>query len=97
MNSTQHILILGTGAAGAAAARSLAGREDVRVTLVGETGVTPYTRMLIKGIAFGVTPPDIIRIPLPEVDLVSDTVVEVDTGSQEVQLASCLLYTSRCV
>lgn len=88
MNSTQHILILGTGAAGAAAARSLAGREDVRVTLVGETGVTPYTRMLIKGIAFGVTPPDIIRIPLPEVDLVSDTVVEVDTGSQEVQLAS---------
>ena len=30
----QHVLILGSGAAGAAAARTLASRDDVRVTLV---------------------------------------------------------------
>ena len=47
----QHVLILGSGAAGAAAARTLASRDDVRVTLVTRTGETPYTRMLIKVLA----------------------------------------------
>lgn len=88
ISSTPHILILGAGAAGAAAARTLATRDDVRVTLVGETGVTPYTRMHIKGIAFGATPPEIITLPLPEVELISDTAVEVDLAAREVQLDS---------
>ena len=52
----QHVLILGSGAAGVAAARALASREDVRVTLVARTGETPYIRMHIKGVAFGPTP-----------------------------------------
>lgn len=88
MTATPHVLILGAGAAGAAAARSLASRDDVRVTLVAQTGETPYTRMLIKGIAFGPTPPEAITLPLPEVEVVADTVLEVNTSAKQVQLAS---------
>lgn len=47
-----HVLILGSKA-GVAAARALASREDILVTLAVRTGETPYTRMLIKGVAFG--------------------------------------------
>ena len=67
--TTQHVLILGSGAAGAAAARTLATRDDVRVTMVTRTGETPYTRMLIKGIAFGPTPPEMIKLPLPQIEV----------------------------
>ena len=74
--TTQHVLILGSGAAGAAAARTLASRDDVRVTLVTRTGETPYTRMLIKGIAFGQTPPEMIKLPLPQIEVIADTVLK---------------------
>ena len=74
--TTQHVLILGSGAAGAAATRTLASRDDVRVTLVTRTGETPYTRMLIKGIAFGPTPPEMIKLPLPQIEVIADTVLE---------------------
>lgn len=84
----QHVLILGSGAAGVAAARALASREDVRVTLVARTGETPYIRMHIKGVAFGPTPPEMITLPLPDVEIISDTAVEVDTSAKEVQFAS---------
>jgi len=80
----QHVLILGSGAAGVAAARALASREDVRVTLVARTGETPYIRMHIKGVAFGPTPPEMITLPLPDVEIISDTAVEVDTSAKEV-------------
>ena len=84
----QHVLILGSGAAGAAAARTLASRDDVRVTLVTRTGETPYTRMLIKGIAFGPTPPEMIKLPLPQIEVIADTVLKVDTSAKQVQLTS---------
>lgn len=84
----QHVLILGSGAAGAAAARTLASRDDVRVTLVTRTGETPYTRMLIKGIAFGPTPPEMIKLPLPQIEVIADTVLEVDTSAKQVRLTS---------
>ena len=86
--TTQHVLILGSGAAGAAAARTLASRDDVRVTLVTRTGETPYTRMLIKGIAFGPTPPEMIKLPLPQIEVIADTVLEVDTSAKQVRLTS---------
>lgn len=86
--TTQHVLILGSGAAGAAAARTLASHDDVRVTLVARTGETPYTRMLIKGIAFGPTPPEIIKLPLPQVEVIADTVLDVDTSVKQVRLES---------
>ncbi|WP_282856895.1 NAD(P)/FAD-dependent oxidoreductase [Pseudoclavibacter helvolus] len=86
--TTPHVLILGSGAAGAAAARTLSSREDVRVTLVARTGETPYTRMLIKGIAFGPTPPEIIKLPLPQAHVIADTALDVDTSVKQVRLAS---------
>ncbi|RGE19055.1 FAD-dependent oxidoreductase [Leucobacter sp. wl10] len=86
--TTPHVLIVGTGAAGAAAARRLATEREVRVTLVGDTEVTPYTRMLIKGIAFGSTPPELIALPLPEVDRLADSVTRIDPVDREAHLAS---------
>lgn len=83
-----HVLILGSGAAGAAAARTLASRDDVRVTLVVRTGEAPITRMAIKGIAFGQTPPEAIKLPLPQVSVVADTVIAVDIAAKKVRLAS---------
>jgi 3-phenylpropionate/trans-cinnamate dioxygenase ferredoxin reductase subunit len=83
-----HVLILGSGAAGTSAARTLASRDDVRVTLVVRTGETPYTRMLIKGIAFGHTPRDAITLPLPQVKVIADTATAVDTTGKKVRLAS---------
>lgn len=86
--TTPHILILGSGAAGTAAARVLATRNDVRVTLVTRTGETPYTRILIKAIAFGPTPPEAIMLPLPQIEVMSDTVLDVDFWAKQVRLAS---------
>ncbi|WP_396290662.1 FAD-dependent oxidoreductase [Curtobacterium sp. KT1] len=86
--TTQHVLILGSGAAGTAAARTLSSRDDVQVTLVTRTGETPYTRMLIKGIAFGPTQPEIIKLPLPQIEVIADTVLDVDTSAKQVRLTS---------
>lgn len=86
--ATPQILVLGAGAAGSAAARSLAARDDVRVTLVTQTRETPYTRMLIKGVAFGPTSPELIKLPLPDIEVIADTVVGVKPSVQVVQLAS---------
>jgi NADH dehydrogenase FAD-containing subunit len=74
--------------AGVAAARHLASQGGVVATLVGETGVTPYTRMLIKGVAFGPTPPGFITLRLPEVEYLADTVTGIDPGDREVRLTS---------
>ena len=50
--SPQKVLILGAGAAGAAAARVLHGSGTVSVTLVDRTGQAPYNRTLVnKGVA----------------------------------------------
>ena len=86
--SVPHIVILGAGAAGVAAARALAARDDVAVTLVGRTGETPYIRMHVKGVAFGPTPPELIKAPLPSVEYVADSAVEVDADARRVRLES---------
>lgn len=86
--TTKHVLVLGAGSAGTAAARALVHREDARVTLVARTGERPYTRMLIKGVAFGPTPPEIIQLPLPDVELTAETVTDIDVATQQVHLAS---------
>lgn len=83
-----HVIILGAGAAGAAAARVLGARNDIRVTVVARTGETPYTRMFIKGIAFGPASPETITLALPDVDLITDTAETIDPAAEEVQLAS---------
>jgi len=56
--------------------------------MVTRTGETPYTRMLIKGIAFGPTPPEMIKLPLPQIEVIADTVLDVDTTAKRVQLTS---------
>lgn len=86
--SAHHVVILGAGAAGTAAARALTGHDGIITTIVGETGQTPYTRMLIKGVAYGMTTPDIITLPMPQTDFRADTAQHVDTAAQEVRLAS---------
>lgn len=86
--SVPHIVILGAGAAGTAAARVLAKRADATVTLVGRTDETPYVRMNIKGVAFGPTPAELIQAPLPPVSYVADSVRRVDAPAKLVQLAS---------
>ncbi|MHA7133736.1 FAD-dependent oxidoreductase [Oerskovia turbata] len=86
--TAHHVVILGAGAAGSSAARVLAGRDGVTTTLVGRTDEVPYTRMLVKGVAFGTTEPELVRLPLPPVDFVADTAERVDLGAREVHLAS---------
>lgn len=88
MTTTPHVLILGAGAAGSAAARTLASRDDVQVSLVTQTGETPYTRMLIKGIAFGPARPELITLPLPGLEMIADTVLEADVTAKRLKLAS---------
>lgn len=83
-----HILILGAGAAGAAAARTLTSREDVRVTLVVQTGETPYIRMLIKDVAFGPASPETAGLRLPDIEVIADTAEEIDPVAKTVELAS---------
>lgn len=86
--TTPHIVILGAGAAGTAAARTLSTLADLRVTLVTDSGDAPYTRMLIKGVAFGPTPPEMIRLGLPDVDVLADRADSVIPADKTVVLSS---------
>ena len=64
--SPQKVLILGAGAAGAAAARVLHGSGTVSVTLVDRTGQAPYNRTLVnKGVAIGLLTPEQVVTPAP--------------------------------
>ena len=85
--SPQKILILGAGAAGAAAARVLAGTDTVTVTLIGRTGETPYNRTLVnKGVAVGLLTPE--QAAIPGVAAEADTAVDVDPENKTVRFAS---------
>lgn len=86
--TAHHAVILGAGAAGTAAARDLAGQDDITTTIVGQTDETPYTRMLIKGVAYGLAAPELIRLPMPQADFIADTAGHVDSETREVHLAS---------
>ena len=86
--TSKRVVIVGAGAAGISAARILTDHSDVTVTVVARTGETPYSRMLIKGVAYGPTPPEMIRLPLPQVDLVTDTAEIINTDQLHLQLAS---------
>lgn len=86
--SAHRVVILGAGAAGTSAARALADHPDLSTTIVGTTGEAPYSRMLIKGVAHGMTPPEFVRLPLPEAVFLADTVEGVDTDARRLRLAS---------
>lgn len=86
--TTHHVVILGAGAAATAAARALASQPGIETTIVGQTGETPYSRMLIKGVACGLTPPEFVRITIPSAEFIADTAVGVDVVASRVHLAS---------
>lgn len=86
---TAHkVVILGAGAAGTAAAQALAQESGIATTLVGRSGETPYSRMLIKGVAYGQTPAEFVRLPMPQTNFIADTALRVDTQSHTVHLES---------
>ncbi|MEX1079149.1 MAG: FAD-dependent oxidoreductase [Homoserinimonas sp.] len=85
--SSPHVLVVGAGAAGSAAARVLAGANAVSVTSVGRTGETPYNRTLVnKGIASGLLTPE--QAALPAVNVLLDTVIRIDSTKRIVRMAS---------
>lgn len=86
--TAHHAVILGAGAAGTAAARALAGQDDITITIVGQTDELPYTRMLIKDVAFGRITPEFVGLPMPSADFIADTAEHVDPETREVHLAS---------
>ncbi|MFF3066431.1 NAD(P)/FAD-dependent oxidoreductase [Oerskovia sp. NPDC057915] len=86
--TARHVVILGPGSAGTAAARTLAAQGDVRTTVVGRTDEIPYSRMLVKNVAYGQAAPETVRLPRPDGELVADTVERVDPATREVHLAS---------
>lgn len=86
--NAHHAVILGAGAAGTAAARALVGQQDVRLTLLAQSNEQPTSRMLLKGVALGMTTPELIRLPLPQAEFVADTARRVDTARRQVRLAS---------
>lgn len=86
--TAHHAVILGAGAAGTAAARAFAVQDDITITLVGQTDETPYTRMLIKDVAFGRIAAEFVGLPMPQADFIADTAEHVDSETREVHLAS---------
>ncbi|TFC63144.1 ferredoxin reductase [Cryobacterium sp. TMT2-15-1] len=85
--SHPHVLVIGAGAAGTAAARVFASATAITVTLVGRTGETPYNRTLVtKGIAVGLLTPE--QTALPGVNALLDTAIRIETAERRVYLAS---------
>ncbi|PZQ89502.1 MAG: ferredoxin reductase [Leifsonia xyli] len=84
-----HAVVIGAGAAGAAAASRLAA-AGLRVTVVAGADGLPYNRTLVnKGVAIGMLPPELIaQPPLAGVELLTDTAVAVDADARQVRLAS---------
>lgn len=83
-----HVLILGAGAAGAAAARRLGEVDTVSVTTVGLTDEAPYNRTLVnKAVAIGLFPPQLAAMP-GAAPVHSDTAESVDVDARTVTLAS---------
>lgn len=84
-----HIVILGAGAAGAAAARELTATDGIEVDLVGLSGQAPYNRTLVnKGVAAGLLEPGQALLPQPDVPLFADTARVVDVQARTVELQS---------
>lgn len=82
-----HVVILGAGAAGTAAARALAAADGVEVALVGRTAEAPYNRTLVnKGVAIGLLRPD--QAAVPGIVVRSDSAERIDPEARLVALES---------
>lgn len=85
---TPHVVIIGAGAAGAAAARTLAAVGDaLRVSVIGATDERPYNRTLVnKAVAVGLLSPE--QAALPGADVIADSAHLVDLTARTVELES---------
>ncbi|GAA1115506.1 NAD(P)/FAD-dependent oxidoreductase [Nocardiopsis exhalans] len=87
--SAHQVVVLGAGAAGAAAARELITARAVDVTLVGASGREPYNRTLVnKGVALGLITPEQAALTPPNEPFVADTARRVDVAARRVHLDS---------
>ncbi|QVQ51376.1 FAD-dependent oxidoreductase [Spiractinospora alimapuensis] len=89
--SEYRIVVVGAGAAGNAAARTLArAGVDLEVHLVAETDTPPYNRTLVnKGVVAGLIEPDMAALPHPEgATLSHDSAVAIDADRAVVTLES---------
>lgn len=82
--------ILGAGAAGVAAAKTLrAVGLEAQIDLIGRTGEQPFNRTLVnKGVATGLLTPEQAGLPETGANLVADTVRGIDPRTRQVHLAS---------
>lgn len=85
-----HIGVIGAGAAGVAAARTLRERApDADIELVNITNEAPANRTLVnKGVAVGLLEPHQAVVPVPDVQVVNDSAVEVAPAQRLVTFAS---------
>ena len=82
-----RVVILGAGAAGAAAARVLQATDAATVELVARTGEAPYNRTLVnKGVAVGLLTS--AQATMPGVHALEDTAERVDPETRTAHLAS---------
>lgn len=88
--SSHTVAVVGAGAAGAVAAKTLrTSGGDVEVELFARTGERPYNRTLVnKGVAIGLLEPDQVALPDPGVPVTADAVRAVDPRTREVRLDS---------
>lgn len=88
--SPARIGILGAGAAGIAAAKTLvAATPDVKVELLTRTEEQPFNRTLVnKGVAIGLLTPEQAALPDTGATLVTDTVRSIDPRTRQVHIAS---------
>lgn len=97
MTPLPRIAVLGAGAAGAAAARTLAAREDLRLTVFTPAGEGPLIRTLLPSVAFGPLAPELVAIGLPQTDIVADAAVRVDRERREIELSSGRTLTADAI
>ncbi|OSM43961.1 FAD-dependent oxidoreductase [Nesterenkonia sp. PF2B19] len=88
--SPVRIGILGAGAAGVAAAKTLqAVSPEVQTDVFARTGEQPFNRTLVnKGVAIGLLTPQQTALPETGAALVADTVRSIDPRARQVHLAS---------
>lgn len=88
--SKPTIAIIGAGAAGTSAAKSLHTSDaDIEVELFSRSGERPHNRMLVnKGVAIGLLEPDQAALPETGVKTCADSVRGIDPRTREVRLDS---------
>jgi len=88
--SNPTIAIIGAGAAGTSAAKTLHTSDaDIKVELFARSGERPHNRMLVnKGVAIGLLEPDQTALPATGVQTCADTVRGIDPRTREVRLDS---------